>query len=64
MSSTKLLFETVVNVTRGLLPAASARETNGQAAGKWSAIPIPPPRPRVMGHIRDLVLIAGGQSAP
>lgn len=30
----------------------------------WSNIQIPPPRPRVMAHIRDLIFVTGGPAMP
>lgn len=32
--------------------------------GNWSDIPIPLPCPRVMGHIRELIIVTGDQSIP
>ena len=46
-----------------ILPAELS-QTDALNHENWSNIPIPPPRPRVMAHLRDLVFVIGGQAVP
>lgn len=63
MSSTISPLEKMAAVSDQIAPALPG-DGRAEVCASWSTIPIPPPRPRVMGHIRDLVFVSGDQSIP
>jgi hypothetical protein len=61
-STTHPLLKAAAVCTEGL--PADAFQVDTSSHENWSGIPIPPPRPRVMAHIRDLIFVTGGKSIP